>query len=132
MSHGPTMNQFLNRFGEFVWEMRDECGPIANDRELLRVARAARERITLGSAAQGWCIAVCVPLAVYLTRRGVPAIDVHGGVGDWQHVWIALADGRILDPTADQFNRPGATKMPQIYLGPILPHYEVPRAEYDQ
>jgi hypothetical protein len=118
------MEQFLRRFGEFVWEMRGDDGPISGDRHLLRIARAAREHITLGAPANKWCVAVCVPLALYLTRRGFPAMDVHGGVGEWQHTWIALGDGRILDPTADQFNRTTATRMPPIYLGPVPAHYE--------
>lgn len=122
MSDGPTMNQVLHRFAEFVWETRDEHPPV-NDGDLLRIARAARERITLGGRSSGYCAVVCVPLAIYLTKRGIPATDVHGGVGEWQHTWIALDDGRILDPTADQFNRPGL-RMPPVYLGPIPSHYE--------
>lgn len=124
---GPTMNQVLHRFAEFVWETRDESGPIYTDHDLLRIARAARERITLGGKSSGYCAVVCVPLATYLAWRGMAAVDVHGAVGEWQHAWIALGDGRILDPTADQFNRPGASRMPPIYLGPIPAHYEVPR-----
>lgn len=129
MSDGPSMDQYLHRFGHFVWEMRDEWGPIRDDRELRRIARIAREHITLGAHPQGYCIAICVPLATYLTRRGVIAMDVHGGVGDWQHTWIALSDGRILDPTADQFNRPGAARMPAIYLGARPAHYETQSKE---
>lgn len=120
---GPTLNQVLHRFAEFVWEMREESWPIRDDRELLRIARAARDRITLGGPSSGYCAVVCVPLATYLTRRGLPAEDVHGAVGEWQHSWIALGDGRILDPTADQFNR-GASRMPPIYLGERPMHYE--------
>lgn len=126
MSDGPSLNQYMHRFAEFVWEYRDEWGPIRGDRELLRIARAVREKITLGNRPNNYCTAVCLPLAVYLTRRGVPAVDVHGGVGDWQHTWIALENGRILDPTADQFNRPGAPRMPAIYLGKRPAHYEIP------
>lgn len=118
------MNQVIRRFAEFVWETRDESGPIHNDRELLRIARAARESITLGGKSSGYCVAICVSLVAYLTRRGVAATDIHGAVGEWQHTWIALGDGRILDPTADQFNRPGAARMPPVYLGPIPAHYE--------
>lgn len=127
MTEGPTLNQVLHRFAEFVWEMREESGPLAGDRDLLRIARAARERITLGGPSSGYCAVVCVPLATYLTRRGLPAEDVHGAVGEWQHSWVALSDGRILDPTADQFNCPGASRMPPIYLGARPAHYELTR-----
>lgn len=122
---GPTLNQVLHRFAEFVWETREEAGPIQGDRELLRIASAARERITLGGPSSGYCAVVCVPLATYLTRRGLIAEDVHGAVGEWQHSWISLGDGRILDPTADQFNRQGA-RMPPIYLGTRPAHYQQP------
>lgn len=119
------MEQVLHRFAHFVWEWRGEDGPISSDRELLRIARAAREQITLGGPSSGYCAVVCVPLATYLTRRGFPAEDVHGAVGEWQHSWVVLGDGRILDPTADQFNRAGAARMPQVYLGARPAHYEV-------
>lgn len=125
MSEGPTMEQVVRRFAEFVWEMRAEDGPICGDRDLLRLARAAREQITLGGRSNGYCAVVCVPLATYLTRRGLPAVDVHGAVGDWQHTWIELGDGRILDPTADQFNRASARRMPPVYLGARPAHYEL-------
>lgn len=120
------MEQVLRRFAEFVWEMREESGPLSGDRHLLRIARAAREHITLGGPSNGYCAVVCVPLAAYLTRRGTVAEDVHGAVGEWQHTWIALGDGRILDPTADQFKRAGAfvRRMPPIYLGPRPANYE--------
>jgi hypothetical protein len=37
------------------------------------------------------------------------------------HTWIKLADGRVLDATADAFNDyPGYEKMDKIYLGPPL------------
>lgn len=122
---GPTLNQVLHRFAEFVWEVRNESGPITGDSELIRIARSARERITLGGQSSGYCAVVCVPLAAYLTRRGLPADDVRGAVGEWQHSWIALGDGRILDPTADQFNRHSVSRMPPIYLGARPAHYEL-------
>src|SRR4051812_603264 len=125
MTKGPTLNEVLHRFAEFVWEMRGEPDAVAGDRDLLRIARAVRERITLGGPSGGYCAAVCVPLAVYLGHRGVTAVDVHGAVGAWQHTWVALGDGRILDPTADQFNRAGATRMPPVYLGLRPAHYEL-------
>ncbi len=126
---GPTLDQVILRFAEFVWEERDLIGvPVADDRELLRVARAARERITLGASSGGYCAVVCVPLAAYLSRRGLGAVAVEGGVGGgWQHSWVQLPDGRILDPTGDQFNRqPWAKRLPQIYLGPKPDYYEQP------
>ena len=122
---GPTMNQVLHRFAGFVWEMRN-VSPITSDSDLLRIATAVRDHITLGGKSGGYCAVVCVPLAVFLTRYGRPAVDVHGAVGEWQHTWIELEDGRIIDPTADQFNRVGAQRMPPVYLGNIPAHYMRP------
>lgn len=33
------------------------------------------------------------------------------------HFWILLDDGRIIDPTADQFNEIKKINAPKVYLG---------------
>ena len=33
------------------------------------------------------------------------------------HFWLTLKDGRIIDPTASQFNGMGREDMPKVYLG---------------
>lgn len=38
-------------------------------------------------------------------------------VGDWNHIYLVLKDGRILDCAADQFSK----RYPKVYLGPGLP-----------
>ena len=35
----------------------------------------------------------------------------------WDHVWLKLEDGRILDPTADQFTNMDGSAMPAVFLG---------------
>ena len=42
-----------------------------------------------------------------------------GEMADYQHFWLTLADGRIIDPTADQFDKPGGKKMPDVYIGKL-------------
>lgn len=40
-------------------------------------------------------------------------------VGTWNHLWIRLHDGLVIDCTADQFNR-GKRKHPQVHVGKPL------------
>ena len=48
----------------------------------------------------------------------------HGTVEGWDHCWLRLADGRIIDPTADQFGN----GMPKVYIGTLPAGYkEEPR-----
>jgi len=42
---------------------------------------------------------------------------IEGDFGLTNHYWLRLTDGRIVDPTADQFSRPDR-RMPKIYIGP--------------
>lgn len=75
------------------------------------------------------CFAVCAPLAGLLRLHGIEARVVEGFPSDgdfYNHVWLELPDGRVLDPTADQF-----ADMPPVYLGPRHPaiHHPTPRRE---
>jgi hypothetical protein len=59
---------------------------------------------------------VCYPLAGYLAFLGVDVEVCESRVGDWNHIWLLLPDGRVLDPTADQFD----ATLPVVYLGSPL------------
>jgi len=98
--------------------------PITGDDELLRIATTFRQGILGDGDSDCMCFAVSAPLAAFLNSRGAqcefrvtampPPFDT-----DWpNHYWIELADGRALDPTADQFNVVKGTHFPDIYLGP--------------
>src|SRR5262245_16916546 len=67
------------------------------------------------------CFMVCAPLMTLLNREGVRCelrqSTVYPGVFECEHIWIRLADGRVLDPTADQFNEHFGRQMPKVYLG---------------
>lgn len=39
----------------------------------------------------------------------------------WDHIWLELSDGRVLDPTADQF----PLSLPPVYLGEQPMQYNV-------
>jgi hypothetical protein len=63
--------------------------------------------------------AVCYPLQGYLSAlHGLQTEVVESDLGECNHVWLKLPDGRALDPTADQFNYCNPEKMPPVYLGP--------------
>jgi hypothetical protein len=66
------------------------------------------------------CAAVCYPLVTLLNMAGVKCEIVESDLGDMNHVWLKLADGRALDPTADQFNRLYRMGLPPVYLGKPL------------
>jgi hypothetical protein len=85
------------------------------DSELLEYTAEFREGILGGDPPDLMCMAVCAPLATLLQMEGVDCELAKGDVGNCNHMWIALPDGRILDPTASQFT----DEMPEVYLGPL-------------
>ena len=82
------------------------------DAELIEFATEFREGILDGAPSRMMCFAVSAPLAGLLNFYGVDAKTVEGDVGNMNHIWIELSDGRVLDATADQFD-----DMPAVYLG---------------
>lgn len=99
-------------------------------RELQKVVAAFRAGILdrgrgQQHEAQRMCFVVCAPLESFLSVvYGIETRLIEGAIGDSNHFWLELADGSILDPTADQFNH-GKVKMPSIYIGPRPKHYKV-------
>lgn len=92
-----------------------------SDEDLLTFAWEFR-RGMLGEkgSPEGCCFMVSAPLAGLLNASGVPCDVVSSDLGDlpnsdwYEHYWIRLADGRVLDPTFDQF----CSEEPvPIYLG---------------
>lgn len=86
------------------------------DSELLEFAASFREGVLEGHPSRFMCAAVSWPLAALLRCSGVDCETVEVDLGDCNHVWIRLADGRALDPTADQFNF-FPRQYPPVYLG---------------
>lgn len=79
------------------------------DEELIEVATEFRLGMIGEGSSEGCCFMVSAPLAGMLRAiYGVPCDLVESDHKDmdtacYQHVWIKLADGRVLDPTFDQF-----------------------------
>ena len=94
------------------------------DEELVAFAQEFREGILEGRSAARMCFIVCFPLEGLLNASGVECRLIRGSVAAYDHVWLELEDGRILDPTADQFASIGNIKMPEVYLGPRLAWYD--------
>lgn len=93
-----------------------------NDKQLIRFAKSFRTGIIGRKAGDYACFMVCAPLAPLLRHSGVKA-EMRDGwialdVGSINHYWIELADGRVLDPTAEQFNKRLGLDLPRVYLGP--------------
>jgi hypothetical protein len=89
---------------------------------LRRIATDFRQGILGTMPSARMCFAVCAPLEGYLRAAlGVSAELVEGelrlGEDVAQHFWLELPDGRILDPTADQFATPSGEPMPEVYIG---------------
>ena len=96
-----------------------------DDKELVEFASDFRESILNGRSSDLMCAAVCWPMETLLNLYGVEcrSITTHEAVtrnGPSNHVWIKLADGRALDPTADQFG----DEYPPVYLGPALAFHQ--------
>lgn len=90
-------------------------------RELLRSVREFRRGILDGGTSDNMCFMVCVPLVGFLSAFGVEADLQEGEVMGCHHYWLTLSDGRIIDPTADQF--PHIARLPAVYVGPQPDHY---------
>lgn len=95
------------------------------DAELLRMVAAFREGILNGESSAFMCHAICLPLQSLLAHGGLDVTRVQGWVDcgdyDMEHTWLRLADGRVLDPTADQF----PLSLPPVYLGQLPAAYHV-------
>ena len=87
------------------------------DTDILTIALEFREAMASpidGVTAR--CAMICWPLAGYLDFLGLAVETKDTTVGHWNHVWLLLPDGRVLDPTADQFD----ATLPPVYLGAKL------------
>ena len=94
-------------------------------KHLRRDALAFRCGILNGKPSASMCFAVCAPLQSLLGLQGIETELIEGAVGKWEHFWLRLPDGRVLDPTADQFRAPGGKTMPNVYIGALPGWYRV-------
>jgi len=84
------------------------------DEMIIQFASQFRKGLLNNNISQGMCFAVCVPLQSLLSIGG---IETELKIVDFKnnnHAFLIFNDGRILDPTADQFPASG---LPAVYLG---------------
>jgi hypothetical protein len=98
---------------------------INSDKALLNLAAGFRKGILSGGNPDFMCFAICAPLQGLLSIEGIETELIRGWVDcgdyDMEHVWLRLEDGRVLDPTADQF----PLSLPPVYLGDQPAQYNV-------
>ena len=97
---------------------RDRTPVYGSDEWLIWFATEFREGILDGTPSNRMCAAVCWPLSGLLRMHGIENEAIETDLGQCNHIWLRLADGRALDPTADQFNDISIDKLPPVYLGP--------------
>lgn len=101
------------------------------DADLIAFATEFRDGILDGQPSVLRCAMVAWPLAGLLRLHGVACDTEEVDLQHCNHVFIRLADGRVLDPTADQFNdveTPGARQWPPVYLGEATDFHRSPSA----
>ena len=88
------------------------------DAELKRIARQFRRGILGKRPSAQMCMAVSASLQGVLSALyGVDTVLEEIQLRDMNHVFLRLADGRILDATADQFG------LDAVYLGDLPDAY---------
>ena len=94
-----------------------------SDKKLLKFVAAFRAGILNGRSSAMMCAAVCLPLQTLLSCcHGIEATIETTEFAEVNHYWLRLPDGRILDPTADQFG------LEPVYLGPLPRVYALRKA----
>lgn len=63
------------------------------------------------------CFVVSTALEGYLGFIGYICHLTKGSIGDYEHYWLTLSTGEIIDATADQFKTPNGQDMPPVYIG---------------
>lgn len=92
------------------------------EKQIKKLAEGFRIGMISNSSSRSMCFAISAPLQGYLSACGVQCELVKGELATMQgiceHYWLKLPSGKILDPTADQFNGiAGSKDMPKVYLG---------------
>ena len=99
------------------------------DKQLIRLARSFRHGLLGRKPSDFQCLVVAAPLQGFLRHEyGLESKLIDGEVtiqtkpGRYMtvgHCWLELPDGRILDPTHDQFGYE-----PKVYLGKLPDNFK--------
>jgi hypothetical protein len=95
---------------------------LMTDQEVCLYATDFRRAILGDAPSDRMCAAISAPMCSALGVLEVPVELVKSDFGAFNHVFLDLLDGRLLDPTADQFNWLNVCAFPAIYVGPPSSH----------
>lgn len=100
---------------------------LSNRRDrLLKIVSEFRVGILDGRSSKDMCYMVCVPLVSLLILDGFGCELEEGEVNGEHHWYIRLANGWIIDPTADQFEFNGKP-LPPVMVGNSAMHRKLNR-----
>jgi hypothetical protein len=89
-----------------------------SNEDIKKLAKHFTAGLLQGKSTVDMCYIVCSPLVSYLNFCGIECSLTEGELnGIYHHFWITLSDGRIIDPTANQFGllNVWARKQPSYY-----------------
>lgn len=89
------------------------------DKQILKIATEFRKGMLGKRDSLGTCGMVCFALQGLLGAYGLQTRLYESEWGEGNHIWLMLDDGRVLDPTIDQFNYI-TPKYPVVHLGEPL------------
>ena len=87
------------------------------DTQLIRLCSSFKRGLLKKREGDMMCAVVCYPLQGYLSMLGVDCGLEEVNLQYSNHVFLRLPDGRVLDPTADQFGGP------KVYIGAELEYH---------
>lgn len=91
------------------------------EKKIAQISKLFTKGILDGMTSVDKCFIVCAPLAAYLSIFGIECTLTEGEINHCEatlhHYWITLSNGKIIDPTADQFGllNQWVTKQPSYY-----------------
>ena len=90
------------------------------DKKLLQIIKSFRYGLIGRKDSDFMCLYVSAPLQAFLKfnyKMNTRLVDGYCKVGIFEpeHCWLELEDGRIIDPTYDQFFEKGLK--PKVYIG---------------
>lgn len=97
---------------------------VYTDKQLRRMCEEFRDGILGDKDSYLMCHVVSYPLQGFLASCGIECEITVGDIGFANHVWITLADGRIIDPTIDQYSQYDWCPKVKVYVGRELPFYQ--------
>jgi hypothetical protein len=101
-----------------------------SDKELYKIVNGFTKGLLGKRSSESMCFVVTWTLNSFLTCCGIKSKLVEGEIKlkngyIANHFWIELEDGKVIDPTADQFNSLSEHQMPNIFIGKKPKWYKI-------